>query len=422
VIHQKVEPIPFDSDADLIAISTQSGFAPAAYRIAAEFKRRGKTVIGGGPHVTFCEDEAARVFDSIVIGEAEAVWQAMIADAEKGLLKARYVGGPCAMEGLPSPRYDLLPDAFFVKRVVQATRGCPFSCSFCSVPSLNPGFRMRPVADVMRDITYNHFKRWWQRKLVWFWDDNLLADRRYAKELLRAMIPHKKWWLTQASIDIARDEELLDLMQESGCIGIFLGIESFHQNALQQAHKQHNRIEEYRRCIALLHERGICVMAGFIAGFDSDTPASIVAMSDQLFDIGVDVPFLSILTPFKGTALHDTFEQEGRLIPQRGWEFYNGFNVAFTPANMDADELKEAHRQLWTKAFSLRHCVGRLLRSTHRLRLGAFLMTLCMNGFYGLKALRRNTPANMCDGIPSTTEATVPSDGTHPVGLMPSHV
>jgi radical SAM superfamily enzyme YgiQ (UPF0313 family) len=126
VIHQKVEPIPFDSDADLIAISTQSGFAPAAYSIAAEFKRRGKTVIGGGPHVTFCQAEALGLFDAIVVGEAESVWHEVLTDAANGHLQARYVGQPCAMQDVPSPRYDLLPDAFFVKRVVQATRGGPF--------------------------------------------------------------------------------------------------------------------------------------------------------------------------------------------------------------------------------------------------------------------------------------------------------
>jgi radical SAM superfamily enzyme YgiQ (UPF0313 family) len=400
VIHQKVEPIPFDSDADLIAVSTQTGFAPAAYRIAREFKRRGKTVIGGGPHVTFCAEEALRVFDSIVIGEAESVWEQVLDDAERGQLKERYVGKPYSMEALPTPRYDMLPDAFFVKRVVQATRGCPFSCSFCSVPSLNPGFRMRPVADVIKDIAYDDFPCWWQRKLVWFWDDNLLANRCYAKELLRAMVPHRKWWLTQASIDIAQDEELLDLMQDSGCIGIFLGIESFSNDALQQVHKRQNRIAEYRHCISVLHERGICVMAGFIAGFDSDTPDSIVAMSDQLFEVGVDVPFLSILTPFKGTALYDEYEQAGRLLTARGWEFYNGFNAAFAPAGMTADELVEAHRELWRRAFSLHQCSGRAARSVGRLRIGAFLMMLCMNGFYGLKAARHNLPADMRSGIP----------------------
>jgi len=417
VIHQKVEPVPFDTDADLIAISTQTGFAPAAYRIAAEFKQRGKTVIGGGPHVTFCPDEALRVFDAIAIGEAESVWEQILTDAERGCLEQRYVGEPSPMKGLPIPRYDMLPDAFFVKRVVQATRGCPFSCSFCSVPTLNPGFRMRPVPDVLRDIAYDDFPNWWQRKLVWFWDDNLLANRRYAKDLLRGMIPYRKWWLTQASIDIVEDKELLDLMQASGCIGIFLGIESFSRCALEQAHKKQNRVEEYRRCIGILHDRGICVMAGFIAGFDGDAYADVVAMSHQLHDAGVDVPYLSILTPFKGTPLYATLEEDGRLLPNRGWEYYNGYNVAFSPANMRPGELVRAHRALWARAFSFRQCAGRALRSVGRLRLGALLMALCMNGFYGLKAARRNLPADMTEGVP---DGIGHRGGIHHGGALPT--
>jgi len=276
---------------------------------------------------------------------------------------------------------------------------------------------MRPVEEVIRDIAYNDFPRWWQRKLVWFWDDNLLANRRYAKDLLRAMIPYRKWWLTQASIDIAEDEELLDLMQASGCIGIFLGIESFSRKALDQAHKKQNQIDAYRRCIDILHRRGICVMAGFIAGFDGDTYQSIVEMSDQLYNVGVDVPYLSILTPFKGTPLYKSLDAAGRLLQHRGWEFYNGYNVAFSPSEMTPSDLVRAHRALWARAFSLRQCFGRGARSILKLRLGALMMALCMNLFYGLKAARRNLPCDMTHGIPDGV--TCPG-GIHLGGALPT--
>jgi hypothetical protein len=131
VIHQQVEPVRLDTDADLIAVSFLSGFAPEAYRLAAEFRRRGKTVVVGGPHATFSPDEVLRHFDSVVVGEAESAWPRLIGDAEAGTLRSRYEGEPSPMCGLPTPRYDLLPRHFFVTRVVQATRGCPFTCSFC---------------------------------------------------------------------------------------------------------------------------------------------------------------------------------------------------------------------------------------------------------------------------------------------------
>jgi radical SAM superfamily enzyme YgiQ (UPF0313 family) len=392
VIHQQVESINLDSDGDLIALSFFSGFAPEAYQLATEFRRRGKKVIAGGPHATFSADETLLFFDSVVIGEAESVWCSVLADADRGQLKDRYYGKAIPLENIPTPRYDLLPSSFFVPRVLQATRGCPFTCSFCTVPTLNPGFRTRPVADVIRDIRYNDFTHWWQRKVVWFWDDNLTIKRSYIKELLNAMIPEKKWWLTQASMDIAKDPELLDLMQKSGCIGVFFGIESFGTESLKDAHKQQNKVEQYKEKIAELHKRGICVMAGFISGFDGDTPTSIKMMARQLYDIGVDVPFLSILTPYRGTAAYQKFVDEDRMRLDKGWEHYNGYNVSFKPKQMSPGELLEAHRSLWQEAFSFKFAIRRIVRAFFSLRWGAFLMCLFMNGFYCLKAMRGNRP------------------------------
>jgi radical SAM superfamily enzyme YgiQ (UPF0313 family) len=393
VIHQQIEPVQLDTDADLVALSFFSGFAPEAYRLAAEFRRRGKIVVAGGPHATFSPDEVLRYCDAVVVGEAESVWPRLLMDVEAGHLQARYDGEPASMRDLPTPRYDLLPKRFFVPRVLQATRGCPFTCSFCTVPTLNPGFRVRPVDDVIKDIAYDNFPYWWQRKIVWFWDDNLTIRRPFVRELLTRMVPLRRWWLTQASMDIAKDAPLLDLMRDSGCIGIFFGIESFGEESLADAHKRQNRVAEYRERIEALHRRGICVMAGFIAGFDHDTPDAIRAMARQLYDIGVDVPFLSILTPYRGTALHAQMESEGRMLTGRGWEFYNGYNVAFRPAKMTPEELLAAHRALWREAFSVRYSLKRILRGLFRLRLGAFLMSAVMNLFYCVKALRGNTPA-----------------------------
>ena len=392
VIHQQVEPVPLDTDADLVALSFFSGFAPEAYRLARHFKRQGRTVIAGGPHASFWPDEALTCFDAVVIGEAESVWEQVLADAAEGHLQKKYIGEPQALDGLPTPRYDLLSPRFFVRRVVQATRGCPFFCSFCSVPSVNPGFRARPVDEVLRDVEYNNFSHWWQRKVVWFWDDNLTAKRAYIKDLLREMIPLKKWWLTQASMDIAKDPELLDLMQASGCIGVFLGIESFGQESLKAANKRQNKVEYYQTCIQALHDHGIAVMAGFIAGFDGDSPQAIVDMADHLYEVGVDVPFLSVLTPYKGTPLYNQLQRQERLLPGRGWQFYNGYNVAFRPRDMSPEELLQAHRTLWKTAFSTRHVAKRLIHSLPQLRLGSLLLSTAMNSFYGLKALRGNTP------------------------------
>lgn len=395
VYHQQIDKIELNTDASVIAISFFSGFAMAAYSLAVEFKKRGKTVIAGGPHVTYCQEEALTYFDAIVTGEAENVWQALLQDIEHGRLQQVYTGTPCDMVDLPTPRYDLLPDRFFFKKVIQATRGCPFSCSFCTVPSLNPGFRLRPIKDVIRDASYDKFTYWWQRKVVWFWDDNLTIRRPYIKQLLNEMIPLKKWWLTQASMDIAKDPELLDLMKASGCIGVFLGIESFGVDSLADANKRQNKIANYKEAVRAIRKRGIAVMAGFIAGFDHDDEQSIVNMADQLMEIGIDVPFLSIMTPFRGTPIYTRLNQDGRILNERNWNFYNGYNVAFKPQKISEAQLLAAHRTLWKKSFSPGYSLKRILKGLFTLRRGAFLLSFFMNSFYAYKRIRQNFPVDM---------------------------
>src|SRR5262249_36513896 len=187
VVHEQVREVPIDPLPDVVALSFFSGFARRAYDLADRFRARGVTVVAGGPHVSYWPEEALAHAAAVVIGEAESVWPAVLRDRERGAMQRVYRGEPRDLAGLPTPRYDLLEPRFLVPRVIQATRGCPFRCSFCTVPDLNPGFRVRPVAEVVRDVETGGFLLPWQEKVAWFWDDNLLVQRRWAKDLLRAM-------------------------------------------------------------------------------------------------------------------------------------------------------------------------------------------------------------------------------------------
>jgi radical SAM superfamily enzyme YgiQ (UPF0313 family) len=219
LIHEQLRAVPVDREVDLVALSFFSGFARGAYDLADRYRALGITVVAGGPHASYWVEEALQHVDAVVTGEAEEAWPRLLRDFQSGSLDPVYRGAPASMLGLPTPRYDLLERAFVVPRVMQATRGCPFSCSFCSVPSFNPGFRVRPINDVVRDIEESKFLFWWQNKVVWFWDDNLLVRRVWAKELLRELAGLKRWWLTQASIDIVYDKELLISWKSLGASG-----------------------------------------------------------------------------------------------------------------------------------------------------------------------------------------------------------
>jgi radical SAM superfamily enzyme YgiQ (UPF0313 family) len=171
-----------------------------------------------------------------------------------------------------------------------------------------------------------------------------------------------------------------------------LGIESLDDADLKSVGKRQNKAAEYKDAIARLHDRGICVMAGFISGFDDQTPETILATADRLNAIGVDVPFLSILTPFRGTPLYDEHLSNGRILVERDWPHYNGYNVAFEPAQMSPDELLKAHRAMWMRAFGPKAVLQRLAGAAGRLNRGGMMLAAAMNGFYGLKRLTGNLP------------------------------
>jgi radical SAM superfamily enzyme YgiQ (UPF0313 family) len=398
VIHEQVRAVPIDRDVDLVALSFFSGFARGAYALADRYRALGVPVVAGGPHVSYWVEEALNHVDAVVVGEAEAVWPKVLNDISTGRLQPVYHGSPASMTGLPTPRYDLLERRFLIPRVLQATRGCPFTCDFCTVPNFNPGFRVRPVDDVIRDIDQSQFPLWWQNKVVWFWDDNLLVRRPWARDLLGELSKLNRWWLTQASIDIVNDHRLLDLMRRSGCIGVFLGIESLDDRDLRSIGKRQNRAGKYTEAIARLHDQGICVMAGFISGFDTQSAADITSTAERLNAIGVDVPFLSILTPFRGTPLYERLNEAGRILEDRDWPHYNGYNVAFQPAQMSPAELLAVHRALWQRAFAPSAVIERLVRGGGQLSPGGQWLSFAMNTFYGTKRLTGNLPREVvCD-------------------------
>jgi radical SAM superfamily enzyme YgiQ (UPF0313 family) len=395
--HEQVRPVNVEQDVadgvQLAALSFPTGFALHAYRLAGEYRRHGIPVVMGGPHVTFLPDEASYHADAVVVGEAELLWAQVLDDFRCGHVQRIYrTNDVHDLVGLPMPRYDLIEPAFAVPHVVQATRGCPYRCKFCATATINPGFRTRPLDDVIRDVAAPRFPGWLQNKLVWFWDDNLTANRRYVKSLLREMIPLKKWWLTQASLDLTDDDELLGLMQDSGCVGVFLGIETLDAKALKSVSKSHNKVNRYRQAIRKLHDRGITVMAGLIVGFDTDTATSVDSLLDQVRELEIDAPFLSVLTPYYGTQLYDEMLQAGRILLDRDWTYYAGYGVAFRPAQMTVEELESAHARLWRALYAPGAALSRWVSGLGRFRPGALVLATALDGHYGFNRLSGNVP------------------------------
>jgi radical SAM superfamily enzyme YgiQ (UPF0313 family) len=244
-----VEPVRFDLPADLVAITTPTPSALHAYGLAREFRRRGVPVVIGGPHATALPDEAARHGDAVAVGEAEDRWPRILEDARRRRFEPLFVSiRQASLVGMPAPRWDPIKRRRYGKSVSIATRGCPHRCDYCSVPLLyGPGtMRYRPVDEVVREIATS------PTRAVLFWDDNIGANPRYAKELFRALTPLKKWWTSQCTANAARDEEFIALAAWSGCKALFLGFESISQASLELTNKPHNRVAAPWRLPAVL--------------------------------------------------------------------------------------------------------------------------------------------------------------------------
>jgi len=358
IIDEDVEPINFDTDADLIGISFMTYNAPRAYEIADKFQNeKKKAVILGGYHPTFLPKEAIQHANAICIGEAEDNVPRMIADFAAGKLKPFYESDPVDLRGLPIPNRNLIKkSAYITPDAIQATRGCPNRCKFCSISSFFKHiFRVRPVDEVIEEL------KTLSRNIL-FMDDNIIANTEYARELFLKMTPLRKIWFSQCSVGIADNEELLRLASASGCRGMFIGLESISQNNLAECNKNFNRASEYHRAIEKIHSKGIGVFAGIVFGMDGDTPEVFKKTLNFLYESKVDTLQATILTPFPGTKLFTEMQSQGRIM-DKNWSNYDFSHVVFEPRNMTPEMLKKGHDWVLKEFYSRGSVFLRLWRA-----------------------------------------------------------
>ena len=333
--------IPYESPADLVAITVNTPNAMHCYGMAARFRARGARVVMGGPHPTLRPDEAAGHCDHLVVGEAEETWPQFLDEFHRGCAHPRYACPRTpTLQGLPIPRRDLIRRRHFTKGAVFATRGCPYRCSYCNLKQIYAdGFRTRPIHEVMADI-----QSMGNRYFV-FWDDNFFGDPDYAARLMAALRRLGRRWAAQVSIDRCWDERLLRLAHDSGCVYLFIGLESFSEEGLASVKKGFNKVAQYRRTIELIHQHHLCVQAGVMFGFDTDSRDVFARTLRICEELGIDGVTVSLLTPLPGTELHDEMQRAGRLVSD-DWAWFNGkTRVAFAPHLMSAAELFEGY--LW---------------------------------------------------------------------------
>ncbi len=354
-----VQKVDFNKKVDLVGITANTAAAPHAYRIAAEYRKRGIKVVIGGPHATLMPNEVQDHADSVVVGEGELVWPKLLADFENGCLQSIYKSCEIPdLQNMPHPRWDLIKGRTYGKGVTIATRGCPFACEYCTIPQMyQRKMRYRPIADIVEELKYMP-----GRALI-FWDDNIGANKIYAKELFKAIIPYKRWWTSQATSEVAFDDEFMELAAKSGCKALFLGWETISQNSLNSANKAHNQVEKYKEIIERFHYYGIAIQAGTVFGFDHDDRSIFRSTVEFYREIGLDSATISVLIPFPNTPLFRRLEAEGRILT-KDWSKYNGKkDVVFQPALMSPEELLMGTEWAARQFYSIPSIIERMWKS-----------------------------------------------------------
>jgi radical SAM superfamily enzyme YgiQ (UPF0313 family) len=368
LIDERVDKIDFGVKYDLVGITVMTPLAPRAYQIADKFREKGIKVVMGGMHASALPEEILEHADSVVIGEGEKMWPALLEDVKNGKLQRTYRANEFMdLAKLLTPKRDLLnKEKCAPVEFVETTRGCPFGCHFCSVTRFFGGkYRIRPVNDVIDEIKTLEptKKRFSIKNVVFFVDDNIIGRRDHAKELFKKIKPYGLNWLGQASINIAKDEEMLQLAADSGCMGFLIGFESLSDDVLKDVAKKANKVSEYLDAVKKIHSYGLGILGCFVFGFDEDDTSIFSKCVDFVEEAKLEGVYMGILTPYPGTRFYDQYEREGRLL-HRNWELYDTSNVVFKPKNMTEKELKDGYLRTFKRIYSLRGIFRRLHKTT----------------------------------------------------------
>ncbi|OGQ36017.1 MAG: hypothetical protein A3F88_08650 [Deltaproteobacteria bacterium RIFCSPLOWO2_12_FULL_42_16] len=358
ILDARVTPVDYNARVDLVGITGFTAEMPSAYEIADNFRKNGVKVVMGGVHVSAMSDEALQHADTVVIGEAELIWDNLLEDFKKGKLKQRYkADNLCDMKNMVIPRRDLLNRKMYSGfNTLQATRGCPFNCDYCAVTAFfGHEFRVRPIDEVIAEI------KGFDTKEFFFMDDNIVGRPKYAKELFQRLIPLKITWGSQASITMAKDPELLNLYARSGGKYAFIGLESLSQKNLESMHKGWNSAKDYKEAIKKIQDAGINVVGSFVFGLDEDDKTVFKTTFDFIMETRMDAAQFHILTPLPGTVTYNVLEKEGRII-DRDWAKYHTGEVVFQPKGMTVEELQNGYYWIFRNTYTIKNILKRSLR------------------------------------------------------------
>jgi radical SAM superfamily enzyme YgiQ (UPF0313 family) len=362
---ENVEPIDFETDADIVGLTGYVVHTQRIFEIAAEFRRRGKFVVAGGPFASLCPEKLRDKVDVLFVDEAEYTWPQFLKDYEAEEWKTEYhQNEKPSMHDSPLPRFDLLRTDQYRSMTIQFARGCPFNCEFCDIIVMygrKP--RTKTVAQVLAEV--REIQRLGMRN-IFVVDDNFIGNKPEAKLLLRALADWQKAndypieFMTEVSLNIAQDDELLQLMRQAKFTAIFIGIESPRTASLEETHKTQNLREDILESVHRIQRAGIQVMAGMIVGFDHDDPSIFDEQFRFIQEARIPVSMTGMLNAMPKTPLHQRLKEAGRLIAESVGDQFVFTNII--PRGMTRLQLFDGYKNLLARLYSYRNYRRRVMQ------------------------------------------------------------
>lgn len=356
--NENIESIIYDKP-DIVGISVTVDVLPRAIEIAKKFQKEGIKVVAGGIHITTAYNTIPKdAFDVLCVGAAEGTWNQIVSDFENHSLKSIYFCDE-TFEGknIVPPDYDFIDKKkYLYYNIVHTSRGCPFKCDFCYNSAKNRKYITRNIDDVIMDIKKIN------RKHIMFIDDNIFGNKKWLYSFLEKIKPLKIKWNAAASLNIAFETDLLDLMVDSGLQGLFIGFESINTSSISDVHKVQNHVEKYEEAIFNLHNRGIMINASFVFGLDNDTKDVFSNTLDWIIRNKIETVTSHILTPYPGTKLYEKLKTENRIISE-DLSKYNTAHVVYEPKLMSKEELYQGYLWIYKKIYSWKNIFKRLPKS-----------------------------------------------------------
>ena len=366
IIDENIEPIPSEPDADIIGICGMMVQFKRQKEIIKFYKEKGYTVVVGGSGASLCPEMYENIADVIISGEAEYIWKEFCSDYEKGSYKKLYKeNGTVNMADVPVPRFDLLKMDRYKTASIQFSRGCPYNCEFCDIivmfgrkPRNKSNTQIGKELDALRKNGIVN---------IFFVDDNFIGNRKKAINLLNYLIEYQRKYKirfsfgTEVSLNLAKDDVLLDLLRRANFDWVFIGIESVNKNSLKEANKKQNQNINELEAVRKIYSYGIEVFAGFIVGFDNDDVSVFKELQSFIIKSGIQVSMVGLLYAPPKTPLYLRMKNENRIRENSGYYENTQLGTNVIPKNMSYEEMLENYKRLYLKLCTNRNIYKKIV-------------------------------------------------------------